>query len=383
MAYIQDDKEEQHKGRFSTQEGKYSALLGGAAEGALTGGTTGGDAITDTSSGVKRPASAFVSMDRYLAANKGVVDKMNTDAKADLSNRADKVATGIKDATADFSTKANANTLAGPRDGTLVLSDNSVDVQKQAMLQPNSYSPRISRSQAEAKENASYAGPTSNDVNTRYNDLFSNYDSVRDDTADAKKYGLGAVNKWNGFDTGLSNADGGRDVGAISDKFGGIEKSYEDSRKTTDAALQAAAASYDNKNPNSAAGKWGAVGDSYDQSLTDSHIAAQKSADDAAKRDWDMTYTGLQAMVGGNPQDYQRSPGTRPTGEDFAKTVYPSGWWNQTSGANGKQALDKSARVFDMLTDDEAKSLMRINPSKSPRAFFEAMTNFAKKYGVK
>jgi len=389
VAYVQEpekDDEEQ-------QQEKYAALLGPAAGGSDMGATP-----TPSVAAPQAPRTSkgfdFVSADRYLNANRDAVNKMNTDAKASLVSRSDKVATGLKDTTADVTTQAQANTLQGPTPTQALTAD-----QKQVnALQELSGQAYTTADQARGLVGANYAGPSRADVANRYGSLFSDYGAVREDVDTAARHGLGAVNKWNSFDSMLSNAGGGKNLKDVQEKVKGLGTAYNEARSTADDAVRAGELSHDESYADGAAGKWGALlGDfeSAEKARTDAATEQARKADEA---DWELKrlmLLGDKAVPGikGRPKGEELmeaftliNPVTNTTlGTTWLDTLYRdpgrSAKWTATLNALPDAELKEVMGMLAQLKasgPNNAETTLKLMPAAAQR-----MDALARKYGVK
>ena len=380
MAYVPDKEQDQEEKK--AEEAKYGALFAPPAGEEATPMTGGATAAPVAAPAPKK--MGFVSADRYLNANRDTVNRMNTEAKADLTKRTESVKTGLANTTAEIQKNAVANTLGGPYSGHGVTTDDALAAS----------GPPETIASAQAKAAQTYAGPTSTDVSNKYGSLFSDFGKLREDTTNAQKYGLGATQKWNAFDSALSNAAGGQNVAEVSNQLGGIEKDYTDSRAAAEAAVNSASASHDENNKDSAAAKWAELAGLWDKEQTDAATAATNKQNDLTSRKWDDLY-GAVAATSGNAG--LLPTGKRPAGADLVSLqsfeIAPGKSANQFDLKMGPGSSEKIAKAFDKMSDDDALFMMQAmsgmgsatSPFGSPeqaKALYN-IKHLLQKYGVK
>lgn len=385
MAYVQEpEKDDQEE-----QKAKYDALLGGGeapAVGAAPSATPTPAPKTSTGFG-------FVSSDRYLNANRDTVNRMNTEAKSELAGKADKALAGLGTAKTEITTGAAANTLQGPQANTGI---NASDVQATALgngivsqKAPQYSGPQVSRDHAQGQVNANYAGPTVNDVNSRFGALFADYGDVKEDADTAARHGVGAVKKWNGFDSMLSNAAGGRDVRDVQKKVGEFSNQFTDARKAAEAAVTAGVNSHDESLGDSAAGKWDALIGGYDAEQTRKATEATERAETIANDQWNLARAPLMGD--------RVTPGVkgRPTGEEIMHSFNISPLSVAFNPAY-RSILNDSPKwqaAMDKMSDADLKRTMQMlqplnggytaGTAMQLPAVIQYMTAMMNKYGVK
>jgi hypothetical protein len=153
----QTGEKEEEKGEQSI----YAPLIAPAPE----AGGPPPTASTPASAPAPTNGPSFVSFDKILNANRGVVDKQRADMQASVDNRADKVKTGL-------------------------------DTQLQAIqgiIKPPESTTNVSRQLNEIYANAQYIGPTQKDVDSKYQALLADRNKLNEEAAAAKSgyFGLG------------------------------------------------------------------------------------------------------------------------------------------------------------------------------------------------
>ncbi len=340
----------------------------------------------------------FINFSSYFNANSGAAQGMGSQLADRLEGGASSALSGAKKTEADTTTSAAANTLAGPAAGVTVANPALVPTvtapepkptrgpvlddrskprpvkDRTAAPPPPTYAQpvnTITPEEAAAKGGTIYKGPTAAGVNAAYDPLQSRADVTGRElaqTSDAA--GVKAVQGGTGFDAQLAYVAGGNRLSGLRQKYGGISKAVSDSKN-----LALAAANNATDTTAASVGAYQGLGKTFSDAETERKRVETETATKKSQDGWNSV---IDASNGRGWGAHIVTTGERPTGEAFVSTIPPE-------YPLAKMDRATAARVFDAMSDEEAKAALRhpmLGGSGNWDAFNEYLNQMARKYGV-
>jgi hypothetical protein len=322
------------------------------------------------------PSGRFTNFSSYFNANKSAANTMGTGLADRLEGSASTALAGAKKAETETTESAAANTLKGP-EATTPGQPASAWIEASTQI-PTTLDPR---KEAEEKKGTIYKGPTQDSVSAAYDPFTTQADKTGREIGQTKDAaGTKAVMGGTGFDAQLAHVAGGGRLSGLRQKYGGISKAVSDSK-----ALAVAAANNAQETTRTSTAAWDQRSKDFAETDRLTQEAATGAQNAKNKADWNTAIDGFNQSIGkeqnavlGEQQAGGHIPttGERPSGANFA-AMMPDFFKNRTSpGYVPPYFLE---RVFDSLSDDEARAMLAM---KKDPAFVQLVRQMAQKYKV-